>query len=267
MIRIYLQTFRIRPFLQQSARTAARKDAPEIWSLRPAFSFSSQATISSLRRTARPKLPCSSSSSSSKRSFHRSSRLRNSERERPEPHTGKTRNESGSQSQSGSPLSFSARLKKLSREYGWSAVGVYFALSVLDFPFCFLLVRVVGTDRIGAFEHFVISNAKKVIPQSVRDKYNEYRASWKGDQQQQQQEKEEGSTTVDGSGWGVEEAEERNKSEASLGTQLALAYAIHKSFIFLRVPLTAAVTPKVVKVLRSWGWDIGKRRAKRGVSP
>lgn len=49
---------------------------------------------------------------------------------------------------------------------------------------------------------------------------------------------------------------------AGLGTQLALAYAIHKSFIFLRVPLTAAVTPKVVKVLRGWGWQIGKRTSK-----
>ena len=42
-------------------------------------------------------------------------------------------------------------------------------------------------------------------------------------------------------------------------TELALAYAIHKSFIFIRVPLTAAVTPKVVKVMRGWGWDIGKK--------
>lgn len=47
------------------------------------------------------------------------------------------------------PTSLGARLKKLSREYGWTAVGVYMALSVLDFPFCFLLVRTVGTDRIG----------------------------------------------------------------------------------------------------------------------
>ncbi len=47
---------------------------------------------------------------------------------------------------------------------------------------------------------------------------------------------------------------------AGLATQLALAYAIHKSFIFVRVPLTAAVTPRVVKILRSWGWQIGKRR-------
>lgn len=46
-------------------------------------------------------------------------------------------------------LSLSGRLKKLSREYGWAAVGIYLALSVLDFPFCFLLVRTVGTEKIG----------------------------------------------------------------------------------------------------------------------
>ncbi len=82
-------------------------------------------------------------------------------------------------------------------------------------------------------------------------------------------------------GWGVEEADAKYKSEASkylisrlgyqnsladevqgLATQLALAYAIHKSFIFIRVPLAAAITPKIVKMLRNWGWDIGKRTTK-----
>lgn len=47
------------------------------------------------------------------------------------------------------PLSLSGRLKKLSREYGWSAAGVYLGLSILDFPFCFLLVKWAGTERIG----------------------------------------------------------------------------------------------------------------------
>lgn len=46
-------------------------------------------------------------------------------------------------------LSLSQRLKKLFKDYGKSAIGVYLALSVLDFPFCFLLVRVVGTETIG----------------------------------------------------------------------------------------------------------------------
>jgi len=61
----------------------------------------------------------------------------------------------------GSPnenLSLGQRMRKLSREYGWSALGVYLALTALDFPFCYLLVRYLGTDRIGtpAFLHFAI---------------------------------------------------------------------------------------------------------------
>jgi len=51
-------------------------------------------------------------------------------------------------------LSLSQRLKKLSREYGWTAVGIYLSLSVLDFPFCFLLVRTVGTEKIGELAPF-----------------------------------------------------------------------------------------------------------------
>ena len=83
-------------------------------------------------------------------------------------------------------------------------------------------------------------------------------------------------TTVDMAGWGVAEAEEKHEKEASkslrplpqlapsshipgLATQLALAYAIHKTFIFVRVPLTAAVLPSVVRTLRAWGFDIGRR--------
>ncbi|KAM0287511.1 hypothetical protein ACHAQH_000465 [Verticillium albo-atrum] len=158
-------------------------------------------------------------------------------------------------------LSLSQRLKKLSKEYGWSAVGVYFALSVLDFPFCFLLVRVVGTDRIGQLEHWVMSHLKKVIPDSVQTRWHEYRAALKGAEKEQLG-TDVVSESVEMVGWGVAEAEQRNRAEASLGTQLALAYAIHKSFIFLRVPLTAAVTPKIVKKLRAWGWNIGKRRTK-----
>lgn len=70
-----------------------------------------------------------------RRNFHNTSRLRNAAKE--------------SIPKEPEPQGLSARLKKLSREYGWTAVGVYLGLSVLDFPFCFLLVRIVGTDRIG----------------------------------------------------------------------------------------------------------------------
>lgn len=152
-------------------------------------------------------------------------------------------------------------MKKLSREYGWSALGVYLALSALDFPFCFLLVRYLGTDRIGEWEHVIVTHVKQVIPESVKSTWTEWRQSMKAVEKDIT-----GDDAVNSSaetvGWGIEEAEVHNKSEASLATQLALAYAIHKSFIFIRVPITAAVTPKVVKILRGWGWDIGKRTSK-----
>ncbi|KAL8916219.1 MAG: hypothetical protein Q9172_006399 [Xanthocarpia lactea] len=173
----------------------------------------------------------------------------------------------------GSPepsLSLSQRLRKLSREYGWSALGVYLLLSALDFPFCFLAVRWVGTERIGHWESIIVEGFWKIFRyiypfdsgqdespsvdiQSAGVKVEAFgNVNPKNDE-----------VGVPGYDHGVNEAEERNKSEdASLWTQLALAYAIHKSFIFIRVPLTAAVTPKVVKVLRGWGWDIGKRRPK-----
>jgi hypothetical protein len=158
-------------------------------------------------------------------------------------------------------LSLSQRLRKLTREYGWSAVGVYFMLSALDFPFCYLLVRYLGTDRIGEWEHIVVSNVQKVIPESVKKSWHDWRESVK-QAELNMTGKEKINDGVEMAGWGVEEAEANNKRDASLATQLALAYAIHKSFIFIRVPITAAITPRVVKVLRGWGWDIGKRTTK-----
>ena len=40
-------------------------------------------------------------------------------------------------------------------------------------------------------------------------------------------------------------------------TEFAIAYGIHKSLIFIRLPITAAITPGIVKLLRGWGFRIG----------
>ncbi|KAF1849587.1 uncharacterized protein K460DRAFT_349764 [Cucurbitaria berberidis CBS 394.84] len=150
----------------------------------------------------------------------------------------------------GSPepaLSFSQRLKKLSREYGWSAVGVYLGLSLIDFPFCFLAVRLLGVERIGHYEDVVKSAFWSVVrlafPDAGKKSAEEIAAA------------------------AAEAADEaavqaKNGANASIWTQLGLAYIVHKSLIFLRVPLTAAVLPKVVKTLRKWGYDIGKKKPK-----
>ncbi|KAL2421814.1 hypothetical protein ABEF95_007982 [Exophiala dermatitidis] len=159
-------------------------------------------------------------------------------------------------------------MKKLSREYGWSALGVYLMLTALDFPFCFLAVRWLGTDRIGHWEHVVVSYVKGLLKWPVSSQAEIDDAVEKADKEAVEkaankrilEEKESGEGAAAVSDHGYKEAEKANSgANASIWTQLALAYAIHKSFIFIRVPLTAAITPKVVKTLRSWGWNIGKR--------
>ncbi|KIV78927.1 hypothetical protein PV11_06526 [Exophiala sideris] len=179
-------------------------------------------------------------------------------------------------------LSLKERLKKLSREYGWSAVGVYLALSALDFPFCFLAVRTLGTDRIGRWEHAIVDTVKgfvkwpfaeEGVKQGIDGAVNEVEREVvapevRGKRILEENEPATRTQSVLGlDDHGYREAEKANSGDnASLWTQLALAYAIHKSFIFVRVPLTAAILPKVVKTLRGWGWNIGKVPSRKAVT-
>jgi Protein of unknown function (DUF1279) len=54
-------------------------------------------------------------------------------------------------------------MRRLSREYGYAALGVYLALSALDFPFCYLAVSYLGTERIGRWEHAILSHIKGLV--------------------------------------------------------------------------------------------------------
>ncbi|KAL8948826.1 MAG: hypothetical protein Q9222_005021 [Ikaeria aurantiellina] len=120
----------------------------------------------------------------------------------------------------GSPepsLSLSQRLRKLSREYGWSALGVYLMLTALDFPFCFLAVRLVGTDRIGHLESVIVQGFWKIFsypfgshaaPQPVGNESTVVRVEEYGAVDSNKDE-----VGVPGYDHGLEEAEERNKSD------------------------------------------------------
>lgn len=128
-------------------------------------------------------------------------------------------------------LSFSGRLKLLSKKYGYSVIGVYFGLSVLDFPFCFLLVQTLGAEKIGFYEDRVID-------------YIHRATGWR-------------KKKTEGMG-GEQQEEGGSHRKASIWTELAITYGVHKSLIFIRLPITAAITPWVVKRLRMWGWNVGR---------
>lgn len=171
------------------------------------------------------------------------------------------------------------QLQRLFREYGWSAVGVYLALSVADLPICLLIVRMAGADRVGAAEHAVLEWIRKAWRSVNPMAHNQTVASTEppvddvktatvregvvgSDLAQAEAATQDGEAST---------YTQRSADSdlicgidivglAAIWTQLALAYAIHKSlFIFIRIPLTVAITPKVVKTLRGWGWQIGRR--------
>ncbi|OQO05280.1 hypothetical protein B0A48_09047 [Cryoendolithus antarcticus] len=166
------------------------------------------------------------------------------------------------------PTGLTARLRRLSKQYGWVAVGVYFGLSVIDFPFCFLAVRLAGPERIGKLEHAILgwltttfAPAWRVLQPAAEPVWNaiEPAVEWVlGIFRTRPQ-------AVELSGAAIEEAavkaENKKRAGASIWTELAIAYGIHKTLlIFVRVPLAAALTPKVARVLQSYGWKVGKAK-------
>jgi hypothetical protein len=160
-------------------------------------------------------------------------------------------------------------LKQLSRKYGWSAVGVYFGLSVLDFPFCFLAVQLVGPERIGEVEHAIVDGFWSLVGLVMPSMKPEDRMPIEAVEAAGRE-----ANTVNGNGHKVKEEASTYRtgqsswrgrtdiSFAGIWTQLLLAYGVHKSLIFFRIPLTAAVTPKFVKTLQGWGWNVGYKKAR-----
>lgn len=107
--------------------------------------------------------------------------------------------------------SLSQRLRRLTREYGWSAVGVYLALSALDFPFCYLAVRWVGPETVGRWESVILAQLRKgleVLPFGPAAAAPENPQEAEGGET-----KTEGSTRVVGSGEDEVEVRARQKGD------------------------------------------------------
>lgn len=105
-------------------------------------------------------------------------------------------------------------MRKLSREYGWAALGVYLLLTAVDFPFCFLAVRWIGTERIGQFEHVLVNWFWKVIPYPFPSR-QEAQIEGAGNMMEGHETSIRESNVVEPVGYdhGVREAERSNQSE------------------------------------------------------
>ena len=115
-------------------------------------------------------------------------------------------------------LPITQRLKILFKKYRWPALAIYVGLSVLDFGLAFLAVRAFGTERIGRYEKIILKKVEDTV-------------GWKTKGTPPQH---------------LEETE--GKNTASIWTEIALAYTIHKTlFALIRIPVTVAITPPLVK--------------------
>lgn len=122
-----------------------------------------------------------------------------------------------------SKLPITQRLKILFKKYRWPALGIYFSLSLLDFGVAFVAVRAFGTEKIGRYEKIILKKIEDTV-------------GWKG------------KGTPEGS-------EVTDNETASIWTEIALAYTIHKTlFALIRVPLTVAITPSLVKWVQRKGY-------------
>jgi N-terminal acetyltransferase 2 len=106
------------------------------------------------------------------------------------------------------------RMRTLTREYGWSAAGVYLFLTAVDLPFCFLAVRWAGTERIGEWEKSIVEWVKRASPVQIPERWR-----WGGRMVAQGAgvdgagEEAIEQTTVKAYDHGVREAERRNSGE------------------------------------------------------
>lgn len=143
-------------------------------------------------------------------------------------------------------------IKALVKEYGYSALGVYLFLSALDLPVCYWMVHSMGKEKIERYEN----QAKQFFGFGVSD------AALAKAQAVDKIELELGLAEPHQAGSSILDTLGLNKVSEYIPwfswTEFAIAYGIHKSvFIFVRVPLTAAFTPAIVKTLRGWGFKIG----------
>lgn len=138
-------------------------------------------------------------------------------------------------------------IKALVKEYGYSALAIYFALSMIDLPIIYVLVHASGKEKIEIYENKV----KQFFGYGVSD-----------EELAKKQEIDRIQESIESSS---EETDVLKGSQGIIGyvisqfswTEFAIAYGIHKSLIFIRLPITAAITPGIVKILRRWGFKIG----------
>ncbi|ORY87510.1 hypothetical protein BCR35DRAFT_302302 [Leucosporidium creatinivorum] len=177
-------------------------------------------------------------------------------------------------------LGLSQRLKGLFRKHGWSALVIYLLLSLLDFGLTFVFIYAVGADKVRAAEDWVLDalgwRRKDGEPGKIKKAVDD----WKEQHPRAAKKAEAVTPHIPAPSEVIKESEkaaaaapstetgavvESKSSYSAIVSTAVLAYAIHKTLLLpVRVGVTIAITPRIVRTLQSWGWNVGL--AKSGVA-
>lgn len=115
------------------------------------------------------------------------------------------------------------------KNYGWYALGVYFALAIVDFSIAFAAVNLLGAEQVGKATQYVKGAVLEMFHGTKPEDSPDSNVS--------------GTESTHGSG------------NEGLYAMIVLAYTVHKTlFMPIRVGLTVGITPKLVRWLRTRGW-------------
>lgn len=146
------------------------------------------------------------------------------------------------------------KLKDLTRKYGWATVVVYFIISAVDFGLCFFLINLVGAEHVRKGQDYVLdalvygtTKREDVLAQAGEPKGYGLLGFLKNWRQKHKLEDVEN------------EVDSKRAGTSSLWATAVLAYGIHKTLLLpVRLGLTAAATPAIVKYLQRFGLNIAR---------
>lgn len=145
-------------------------------------------------------------------------------------------------------------IKRLMSKYGYSALVVYIGVTFISLPACYFTVHSVGEEKIS----ILLNRGKQLVGygessdelvklkvERKRIERLEARKKYMGEELESETSKKDMTLR--------EKLQLRWDSvkTSPMLTELLLAYGLHKSLIFVRIPLTAAITPSIARILPS----------------
>ncbi|XBW36091.1 hypothetical protein QEN19_001667 [Hanseniaspora menglaensis] len=138
----------------------------------------------------------------------------------------------------------SAGIKQLIAKYGYTSLATYLAIGAVDFALCYMVIH-----KIGEEELYVKYNKLKETIGFKAKTSEEVKKEFELKRESQKLEHKHEHTQNEFSLWGKIKQYGILLFDNTMFKEVIIAYGIHKSLIFVRLPITAMITPPIYKYL------------------